>query len=267
MFYVSDDPRMPTIKGLKRRGFTANAINKFCEKAGLSLAVSSTNIQYDVLEDCLRQDLEVNAKRVMAVMNPLKVNITNLKDDDRIVANILDFPNLGDKSSTHQIKVNNTIYIEKEDFRIEDSKNYFRLAPNKIVRLKYFGLIKCIDYDVDENKIPIQVNVELLDNLYNPDKRIKGTINWISSCDFVNVQVRKYDSLFPNVFDKDIVWKLQLNRNSKTTLNILCDSSISNSKPFDNYQFERIGYFCVDPDSDKQIIMNMSVELKSNKNK
>lgn len=256
-----DDPRMPTIKGLKRRGYTPEALNDFCGRIGLNLVTSSSKVSYGMLEECLRQDLEIKAPRVMAILNPLKVVINNLKDDEFKIVSALDFPNMKDKSPTHEIKVGNVLYIDKEDFRTVDTPKYFRLAPGKIVRLKYFGLVKYVSHNDDENT----VHVELLD--YIPEKRVQGTINWVSECDHLNVEVRKYDHLFPEESHDN--WKEMLNKNnSKKIFNIMTDTSIKGANIFDKFQFERIGYFCVDPDTrDDHIVLNMTVELKVNKNK
>lgn len=259
-----DDPRLPTIKGLKRKGYTANSINEFCNRIGISVGISSqTLVNYELLEECLRHDLEDKTPRVMAIINPLKVIITNLSDDHKIMINALDFPNLKEKSTTHLINVRNVVYIEKDDFRMQDSPNYFRLAPNKIVRLKYFGLIKCNDVIKDNNNNITELHVELLPVDYNPCKRIKGTINWISDIDHSLVEIRKYDHLFPKQLNDSKEWLSQLNMNSKEIITVMTDNFVLNTKPYTKFQFERIGYFLVDPDtSDKKIVMNMITALK-----
>lgn len=262
-----DDPRMPTIKGFRRKGFTPSSINNFCERVGLNLAGSSVNIvDYKLLEECLRQELDKTAPRVMAILDPLKVTIVN--SNKEISANASDFPFLGDTSPSHEIKVRNIIYIDREDFRIEDSPKYFRLAPNKIVRLKYLGLIKCIGYSTAIDGSVKEVLVELLPSEYKPEKRVKGTINWVSEIDHCKIEIRKFDHIFPQEIDSSKDWLSQLNINSKKSLNVMTDTSIKNGKPFDKYQFERIGYFSIDPDSSEdKIVMNMTVSLKEDKNK
>lgn len=263
-----DDPRMPTIKGLRRKGYTPESINDFCKRIGISLATSSGMIKYNLLEECLRQDLDCKAPRVMAIVNPLKVNIINIVNN--IEAFALDFPNLGDKSPKHIINVGNVVYIDKEDFRMVDSPKYFRLAPNKIVRLKYLGLIKCCDFKIDSTGDVEEVNCEMLPLDFKPEKRVQGTINWVSEIDHCNIEVRKYDHLFPEIMNGDNEWKNQLNLNSKTILNVMTDSSIKNNEniKFGKFQFERIGYFSIDPDTtNDKIIMNMITALKEDKNK
>lgn len=262
-----DDPRMPTIKGLKRKGYTPDSINKFCEKVGLNLAGSSISIvNYTLLEECLRQELDMKAPRVMAIVNPLRVNIANLKENITISA--LDYPYLRDKSTIHQINVSNKLYIDRDDFRLVDSPNYYRLAPNKIVRLKYIGLVKCIGYTLISDNNVNEIFVELLPNDYNTGKRVKGTLNWISDIDYCNVEIRIYDHLFPTEINNSSDWKTQLNLNSEKKLNIMTDTSIKTAKVYDKFQFERIGYFSIDSDSKHDnIVMNMIVSLKEDKDK
>jgi glutaminyl-tRNA synthetase len=256
-----DDPRLPTIKGLRRKGYTPEAINDFCMRVGISLGLSTpVNVNYELLEECLRQDLDTKAPRAMAIMDPLEVEFMNIPD--WIVARIhaLDFPNLKEKSPKHIINVHNIVYIERDDFRLVDSPKYYRLAPNKIVRLKYFGLIKCVNYIQVEGKIE-KVYVELMPDDYKPAKRVQGTINWASAVDHVKIEVRKYSHLFTK--EGEIV-------NGKTLeiINAMCDTSIEKCKPYDKYQFERIGYFSVDPDTtENKIVMNWSVGLKEDKGK
>ncbi len=259
-----DDPRMPTIKGLRRRGYTPESINEFCRRIGINIGMAGGTIKYNILEECVRQDLDTKAPRVMAILNPLKVIITNLHGPLNI--NALDFPNLKEQSTTHTITLGNVVYIDKDDFRMEDSPKYYRLAPNKIVRLKYVGLIKCTGVNNPDN--PTEVYVELLPSDYKPEKRVQGTINWVSEIDHLNVEVRQYDHLFPEEIDDSKEWINQLNLDSKRVFNIMTDTSIRNAKVFDKFQFERIGYFSVDPDTTKdKLVMNMVVSMKEDKNK
>jgi len=266
-----DDPRMPTIQGLKRRGYTPDAINDFCHRIGMGFGISSQSlVDYSLLEECLRQDLENKAPRIMAVLHPLKVNITNISNDSLKNVTALNFPNLKDKSTTRNILVGNVIYIEKCDFQMEDSPKYYRLAPNKIVRLKYFGLIKCIDIKTDENKNPVELFVELLPENYKPPKRIRETINWVSEIDHTDVQIRIYKHLFSHDGStNDDQWKTKLNQNSIEKKIIKADCSIKTAKQFDKFQFERIGFFSVDSMDlvENRLILNQIVPLKEDKNK
>lgn len=262
-----NDPRMPTIKGLRRKGFTANAINDFCGRLGLAIGGDSSRVSYGLLEECLREDLNNTAPRVMAIMDPIRVKIINIPDNEYSTVHAMDFPALKEKSSTHPIKVGNIIYIDRSDFRLEDSPKYYRMAPNKIVRLKYLGLVKCTGYEMENNEVK-SISIELLDPDYKPAKRIQGTLNWVSDCDHIKIEVRKYDHLFPEEFNKNADMERQININSKTIMHIMTDTSVSGANIYDKFQFERIGYFSVDPDSTREnIVMNFTVGLQENKNK
>lgn len=177
-----DDPRMPTIQGLRRKGFTPNSINTFCSKIGC-LSTTEATVEYELLEECLRHDLDQISPRAMAVFDPLEVIISNLDVDKKVLA--LDYPNLKERSPSHEIIISaecKTVYIERSDFKMKDEPKYFRLAPNKIVRLKYLGLVRCLKYDISEfdSSRVSKVYVELLPDDYKPEKRVQGTINWAS---------------------------------------------------------------------------------------
>lgn len=269
------DPRMPTIRGLRNKGYTPDAIRNFCSKMGMSIGTSAGLVNYSVLEECLRQDLEDKAPRILAVIDPLKLTIVNF--DEPLVVTALDFPARGDASTKRHITVNNAVFIEKDDFMMNAPKKYHRLTPNQIVRLKYLGLVKYVDVKVDIDDNIIEVLVELLPKAYIPEKKVRGTINWVSEIDHMNVIVRKCDHLFPKILDVSIPeneiknnkdWKEQLNLKSSEFLNVMTDSSLMNAKPFEKYQFERIGYFSVDPNMyDGKLMLNKTVALKEDKEK
>lgn len=230
-----DDPLLATLKGLKRKGFTPEAINDFCHRIGTSIGTTGTIVHYELLEECLRKDLNTKVPRILAILNPLKIIILNFSD---MVIKAMDFPDLPN-TTTREIKVGSEIYIDKEDFRVVDSKNYYRLAPNKIVKLKYLGYVKCVEVKKD-------IYVEFLPD-FKPDKKIKGILNWVSEIDHVKIKIRKF------------------NINNTEIVEGLCDSSILLHNTF---QFERIGYFHKDIDSTPDnIIMNMTAPLKANTRK
>lgn len=253
-----DDPRMPTIAGLRNRGYTSASIINFCSQIGLSLGHTDISINHHVLDECVRRDLDNKAPRLMAIKNPLKVVITNMSEE-RIVEK-LTYPNLKLKSDIYYIKVGNIIYIERDDFRLVDSNNYYRLAPNKIVRLKYFGLIKCDSYTLNENGEINELSVSLLE--YNPEKRVKGTINWVSHIDHHTVTVNEYEHLFPEKHDSAVDLMSQINLNSLKTIDMLVDSDIVKCRHDDKYQFERLGYYVAVSNRDNKIVMNRIVSLK-----
>jgi len=266
---VLDDPRLSTLKGLKRRGYTPSAINDFCYRIGLSLGnTAQVQVNYKLLEECIRQDLNTKAPRLMAVLYPIPIHIINLPDSYKQVIQVKDFPDDETKTTTHEITLSNKVYIERDDFRLEDSPQYFRLAPNKIVRLKYAGLVKCVNV-VERNGVIYRIEVELLPQDYKPEKRVKGTISWVDAKNGIPIEIRKYDHLFPEKLEKTTGdWKEQLNKDSIQILSSVTSHTIMSAKPFDRFQFERIGYFVLDPDTEEsKIVLNMITGLKEDKNK
>ncbi len=271
-----DDPRMPTIKGIKRKGYTPNAINNFCKEVGLNIGGSSGIVDYGRLENCLRKDLNENAKRLMGVVDPIKITILNLDADD-VTITAPDFP-INSNSTTHSIKFGRTVYINKSDFRLNANRKYFRLAPGRVVRLKYADPIRYVDvlYKSEEENID---NIDTIYVEYIPDYdrardgRIKGTITWVR--DLTNsVTVKKYGPLFKSI--KPIVinenskkkYVIVINENSKKKYVMYMDQSISNYNIYDKMQIERVGYFSVDPDSmPDNIIINHTVSLRESKDK
>lgn len=256
------DPRMPTIAGLRKRGYTPESLKLFIEKVGLNFGHSSTNVEYSLLEECLRQDLEKRAIRAMAINNPVKLKLVNKDDDFNMLIDVPDDPNIKEESMIrmHKVSVSNEIYIDANDFRTEDSKKYFRLAPNKIVRLKYLGLIKCTGYTERESGKITEIFVELLPADYVPEKRVKGTINWVDAKNNVKVMVNMYGQL---VDDSG-----KINHDSKKVEEFVADISVGNKQALDHIQFERIGYFCVDEESTAcNKVLNFTTYIKQNKYK
>lgn len=201
--------------------------------------------------------MEHKVPRVLAVFKPLKCVIENLSDDTPSIVQALNFPNLVD-SSTRSIKVGRIIYIEQDDFRLIDSSN-------KIVRLKYFGLVKCVDYLQNETGKILELRLNLVEN---SPKKVRGTINWVSEIDHVVGEIRQYDHIFPETLFENENWLSQINLETLQTSSIWIDSSILQYRAYDKVQFERIGYFCVDPDSSEVLpILNFTVKLKEDKMK
>ncbi len=240
-----DDPRMPTLKGLKRKGYTPEAIRSFCQKIGISVGGSGNLVRYEILENCLREDLERKVPRAFAVIDPLLITITNWnKPDEELKA--YDFPFLGDNSSTHVISFEKHVYINRSDFRLQDDPKYYGLAPGKVVRLKYAHFIKCLDVQFDKEKKIIGLLCEYSPTYDKKVSKVKGIINWVGSSN-IKITVNEYDHLFPEVFEQETDWLSQLNNNSLKTYSALADLSIKNVKAYDKVQFERLGYFSVDP--------------------
>ncbi|HOJ64054.1 MAG TPA: glutamine--tRNA ligase/YqeY domain fusion protein [Spirochaetota bacterium] len=264
-----DDPRMPTICGLRRRGFTPESIRDFCARIGVS-KVNST-IDYAFLEHCLREDLNKRAQRVMVVLNPLKVIIDNYPDD---LVEYVDAENNPEDSSAgfRKLPFSKVIYIEKDDFMIDPPKKYFRLSPGKEIRLKYAYYIKCVDYKLDENGEVVELHCT-----YDPETKggwsqdgriVKGTAHWVSASHGVKVEVRLYDKLFTKENPEEVEeGKTFLDYINKDSLKIIKDAiaepSLAECKPYDLFQFLRVGYFVADPDYTKEHpVFNKSVSLK-----
>lgn len=264
-----DDPRMATICGMRRRGYPAEAIREFVNKIGVSKAYSV--IDYALLESCVRDYLNTNAARAMAVLRPLKVVIDNYPDDktDEISVDINpNKPELGKKTVTFSKE----IYIEQDDFMLDPPGKYFRLCPAKEVRLKGAYYIKYASHETDENG-----NITVVHATYDPEsfggetpdgRKVKGTLHWVSADHCKNATIRLYDRLFnvENPSDEEGVASFadNLNPESLITLeNCKIEADLADAAAGDTFQFMRQGYFCLDKDSsENNIIFNRTVALK-----
>jgi glutaminyl-tRNA synthetase (EC 6.1.1.18) len=261
-----DDPRMPTISGLRRRGYTPESIRMFADRIGVSKAESIIDVS--VLENCLRDDLNKRAPRAMVVLNPLKLVIDNYPEG---VTEELDAVNNPEDSSmgTRKVPFSKVLYIESSDFREQPPKGYFRLSPGAEVRLRYAYIIKCVNVVKDtESGEVIEVHCvyypETRSGLPASSKKVKGTIHWVSAEHSINVEVRLYDRLFKVKDPSGDNWRDYINPDSlKIIKGCKAEPSLKNVKAQDRFQFERLGYFCVDDDSkDDNIIFNRSVTLR-----
>ena len=265
-----DDPRMPTISGMRRRGYTPESIRDFCERIGVAKANSTVEIA--LLEYCLREDLNKRATRVMVVLRPLKLTIINYPEgqiEELTAENNPEDP----KSGTRQVPFSGELYIEQEDFMEDPPKKFFRLAPGKEVRLKHAYIIKCEEVIKDSNE-----NITELKCTYDPDsktggltagRKIKGTLHWVSAQHAKKAEVRMYNHLFINENPANDQGHPTLNSGLNTdSLEILRDCrvepSLEEAKPGDRFQFLRMGYFCADskeftPDSP---VFNRAVTLR-----
>ncbi|WP_182188339.1 glutamine--tRNA ligase/YqeY domain fusion protein [Pectinatus frisingensis] len=263
--YVSgwDDPRMPTISGFRRRGYTAASIRDFCEQIGV--AKSNSLVDIAMLEHCVREDLNKKANRVMAVLHPLKVVITNFPADKR---EDLLAENRPDSDGTRYVPFTREIYIEQADFMENAPKKFFRLKPEGEVRLKYAYIIKCNEVikDTDGNVVELHCT-------YDPEskrggatasRKIKGTLHWVSVKESLPVEVRLYDYLLKADADNQKDFITALNPNSLTVLSeCRIEPSVAWVSQGTKYQFLREGYFCVDKDSRKEhLVFNRVVGLR-----
>ncbi len=262
-----DDPRMPTLCGLRRRGYTPASVRNFCDRIGVA-KVNST-VEYSFLEHCLREDLNMVATRAMGVLHPMKLVIENYPEGKSERFEIENNPN-APQDGTHTITFSRELWIERDDFMEEPIKGYFRLFPGNEVRLKTAYIVKCTGCKKDEAGNIVEVTA-----VYDPETRggntpdgrkIKGTIHWVDANNCFDAEVRLYDNLFtipdPDAADKNFIDYL-----NPDSLQILSGCKMENflreAKAGDSYQFLRLGYFCKDKDSTEEMpVFNRSVSLK-----
>ena len=265
-----DDPRMPTISGLRHRGVPPEAIRAFCEGIGVTKYNSLTDLS--LLEYYIRENLNKTAKRVMVVMNPLKVILDNYPDDLVEEMDAVNNPE-NPEDGTRKVPFSKVLYIERDDFREEAPKKFYRLAPGAEVRLRYAYFVKCVSVDRDGNG-----EITAVHCTYDPETRggnapdgrkVKGTIHWVSAKHAFNTEVRLYDRLFTveNVGDipEGEDYRSYLNPDSlKIVRGAMMEPSLKEAKKGDRFQFERIGYFCVDSkdEFEEKPVFNRTVQLK-----
>lgn len=265
-----DDPRMPTICGLRRRGYTPESIRMFAEKVGV--ARREIVVDMALLEYCVREHLNKTAPRVMAVLDPVKVIL-----DDYPVGQVeyMEIENNPEDlaAGTRKVAFSREFYIERDDFMEDAPKKFFRMTPGQEVRLKGAYIIKCVGVEKDERG-----KVTLIHCTYDPDSRsgsgseasnrkVKGTLHWVAADDAIEAEVRLYDRLFKDedpAGHKDIDFKEFINEESlKVLKGCKLESGLKNAKPGDRFQFQRLGYFCVDLDSKEgELVFNKTVGLK-----
>lgn len=265
-----DDPRMPTIGGLRRRGYTPESIRAFCDRIGV--AKFNSTIDMAVLENSLREDLNIKAPRVMAVLRPLKVIIQNYPEGQ--VEHLEAVNNPEDASmGTRQVPFSRELYIEQDDFQEDPPRKFFRLAPGREVRLRYGYIIKCTDFVKDDDgtitELHCTYDPETRSGMPKANRKVKGTLHWVSAAHAVRCQVRVFDHLF-QVIDPDEVpkgsnWLDNLNPKSLEVLDeCYVEPSLARAQPGAHYQFERLGYFVVDSADSRpgEPIFNRSVPLR-----
>ncbi len=262
-----DDPRMPTLIALRRRGYTPASIKNFCERIGV--AKNPSVVQWSFLEHCLREDLNAHAKRAMAVIDPIRLTITNYPEDQRESFTVENLPD--NTEDVREVTFSRELYIEAEDFMEEPPKKYQRLYPGAMVRLKGAYIVTCTGCRKDENGKVVEVFAE-----YDPSTRggnppegvkVRGTIHWVDAGNCVDAEVRLFDRLFtvPDPDRADVDYMECLNPNSLTVLTgCKLEKSLADAKPGDGYQFLRLGYFCADckDSTPDKLVFNRSVELK-----
>jgi glutaminyl-tRNA synthetase len=264
-----DDPRMPTLTGLRRRGYTPESIRNFNDSIGYTKVMAQNDV--GLLEYAVREDLNRKASRVMAVLNPLKVIVTNYPEDrseDMETINNPEDPSMGSRT----IPFSREIYIEKEDFLEDPPKKFFRLGPGREVRLKSAYIIKCEDYKKDENGEVSEVycTYDKATRSGGPEanRKVKGTLHWVSVRHAIEAEVRLYDRLFSDpdpAGHKDKSPVDFLNPESLKVIRGYVEPSLANARPLDHFQFQRLGYFNVDPDTTpEKLVFNRTVTLRDN---
>jgi len=263
-----DDPRMPTICGLRRRGYTPESIRNFAEIIGV--AKRDNMIDVALLEHCIREDLNKKAQRVMAVLNPLKVIIDNYPDNKTEDTDAINNPE-DETMGKRKVPFGKEIFIEREDFMEDPPKNYYRLSVGKEVRLRYAFYIKCLSVVKNSQGEIVEVHCT-----YDPEtkggssidkRKVQGTIHWVSAKDAVDAEIRLYDRLFtkenPDEAEEGKDFKSYLNPDSLKVINGKLEPFLKTAMAGDKFQFERIGYFCADKDSTtNKLIFNRTLTLK-----
>jgi glutaminyl-tRNA synthetase len=266
-----DDPRMPTLAGIRRRGYTPESLRVFCERIGV--AKRNSTVEVAMLEHCVREDLNRRAPRVMAVLRPVKIVITNYPEgqvEGLEAVNNPEDPQMG----TRKVPFSRVLYIEQDDFREAPPKGFFRLAPGREVRLRYAYIVKC-DEVVKDPKSGVVVELRCS---YDPETRsgsaqsarkVKATLHWVSAAHAIEAETRLYDHLFaaqnPDDVEEGADWTRNINPSSLETLaSCRAEPCLKDAAPGARYQFERLGYFCVDPvdSSDRKLVFNRTVTLR-----
>ncbi len=268
--YVSgwDDPRMPTISGLRRRGYTPESIRVFADRVGV--AKRNNVIDLSLLEFCVREDLNKTALRRMAVLDPIKVVITNYPEGKTEQISAVNNPE-DESAGRRELNFGREVYIDRDDFMENPPKKYFRLSPGTEVRLRYAYLIKCEEVIKDETGKVVELRCT-----YDPEsagggssdgRKVKGVIHWLHAPDSVKAEIRLFDRLFSNPDPDDVPegadWKEGINPDSLTVVQGLIEPSLAIANPLEKFQFERLGYFSVDSDSKPgALVFNRTVTLK-----
>lgn len=263
-----DDPRMPTICGLRRRGYTPQSIRNFADKVGV--AKRDNIIDLGLLEFCVREDLNKTAERRMVVLDPIKVVITNYPKDKTEIISCVNNPE-DESAGRREVPFSSEVYIERDDFMENPPKKYFRLSPGKEVRLRYSYLIKCEEIIKDENDNILEIRCsydnESKGGGSSDGRKVKGVIHWVDARSAVNAEVRLFDRLFSQEDTSDIEegksFLDYMNPKSMVVVNAYCEPELSKAENGDKFQFERLGYFCKDKDSTiEKPVFNRTVTLK-----
>jgi glutaminyl-tRNA synthetase len=260
-----DDPRMPTITAMRRRGYTPASIRNFIEKAGVSKREQQIDIS--LLDFCVREDLNKVATRAMCVLDPIKVIITNFPEGKVEMMHVENNQEM-EGSGSHDVPFSAEIYIEQDDFMVDPPKKYFRLAPGQMVRLKGAYIIRCDHHVTDAEGKVTEIHCSYIENSRSGEDtsglKVKGTLHWVSAAHAVPVELRLYERLFSNPEPGSSDNYLDdLNPNSLQITTGYAEPFLKSAKLEDRFQFMRIGYFCLDSDStEAKLVFNRTVSLK-----
>jgi glutaminyl-tRNA synthetase len=264
-----DDPRMPTLSGMRRRGYPSEAIRSFCDRIGIAKADSTIDVEF--LEHCVREDLNQRCNRVMGVLRPLKVVIDNYAEDLVEEMEAVNHP-LDPDRGTRAVPFSREIYIERDDFMEEPVKKFYRLAPGREVRLRYAYFVTCVDVVKDKSGEVVELHCT-----YDPatrggdapdGRKVKGTLHWVSAAHAVDAELRLYNRLFVKKYPGEVAEGQDFTSNlNPSSLEVLTgckvEPSVAGATIGSRYQFERKGYLCVDPDSDEgRLVFNETVSLR-----
>jgi glutaminyl-tRNA synthetase len=266
-----DDPRMPTLAGIRRRGYTPESIRNFCERIGV--AKRDSMVDMALLEYCVREDLNRRASRVMGVLRPLRVVIDNYPEDQEEALEAINNPE-DSGMGTRKVPFSRELYIEREDFREDPPKKFHRLSPGREVRLRYAYYVTCVGVVKDDQtgeviEVHCTYDPETRGGWSEDGRKVRGTLHWVSAAHSLEAEVRLYDRLFsvasPGAEKGEADFKTHLNPNSLETLtSCRVEPSLASAAPGSRYQFERLGYFCIDPvdSSDGALVFNRTVSLR-----
>ena len=246
-----DDPRMPTISGLRRRGYTPASIRDFADRVGV--AKKESTIDMALLEHCIREDLNARALRVMGVLDPLKVVLTNYPDEEVEEMEAVNNPE-DTSAGTRMVPFSRELYIERDDFMEDPPRKFFRLAPGREVRLRYGYIIKCEDVIKDDDGTIVELHCtydpQTKSGMPEANRKVKGTLHWVSAKHALDAEVRLYEQLFskedPNQVEQQLDFLSNVNPDSLTLVQAKVEPSLATAEPGAHYQFERKGYFTVD---------------------
>jgi glutaminyl-tRNA synthetase len=263
-----DDPRMPTLAGMRRRGYTPEAIREFCRRIGV--AKTYNVVEPHQLEDCIREDLNKRAQRVMAVLDPIKVVLLNYPEDKTDFVRAINNPE-DSEAGTREVPFGRELYIERDDFREVPPPKFFRLSPGKEVRLRYACFIKCVDVIRNDAGEVVELHCTYDPDTWGKDpsdgRKVKATLHWVSAKHALDAEVRLYEHLFvkpdPDDVEEGQTYVDNLNPDSLKVVSCKIEPSVADAPPATRYQFERTGYFCVDPDSTPgKLVFNRTATLR-----